>query len=260
MVHRYAAGTLGLLVLALAALAWRDRRIPEQPVVLPLCLLALVVFQALLGMWTVTWLLKPAIVSAHLLGGFAVLALLFWLATARWFRGAAQVDAGAGLTPWAVAALCVLVVQIFLGGWTSANYAALICPEFPACRGGEWWPAADFGEAFRFWRGIGPDYEGGVLDGAGRTAVHLAHRAGALIAALVIAATAVRACVGRSPRARAIGIAVLALLGLQIGLGISNVLLSLPLPVAVAHNATAALLLLALTALLRQALCNRSTR
>jgi cytochrome c oxidase assembly protein subunit 15 len=260
MIHRYAAGTLGLLILAMAVVAWRRRRDPDQPVLLPLLLLALVVFQALLGMWTVTWLLKPAVVSAHLLGGLAVLALLSWLVLAHWFRGPPDEGARDNLVPWAVAALAVLAAQIFLGGWTSANYAALICPEFPACRGGEWWPPADFAEGFRFWRGIGPDYEGGVLDAAGRTAVHLAHRLGALAAAIVIGAAALRAMLGRSPRSRFIGAAVLGLLCLQIALGVSNVLLSLPLPVAVAHNATAALLLLALTALLRQAVINRSSR
>jgi cytochrome c oxidase assembly protein subunit 15 len=211
-------------------------------------------------MWTVTWLLKPVIVSAHLLGGLAVLALLFWMVLVDYFRGPPDEGAGDNLVPWTVAALAVLVLQIFLGGWTSANYAALVCPEFPACRAGEWWPPVDFAEAFRFWRGIGPDYEGGALDAAGRTAVHLAHRAGALLAAVVIGAAALRAILGRSRRARAIGAGALVLLCLQIGLGISNVLLSLPLPVAVAHNATAALLLLALTALLRQACINRSTR
>jgi cytochrome c oxidase assembly protein subunit 15 len=258
MTHRYAAGTLGLLVLGLAVLAWRNRRLPAQPVKLPLFLLALVVFQALLGMWTVTWLLKPAIVSAHLLGGLAVLALLFWLVLGELLPRAPDPAVTGDLLPWAIAALAVLCVQIFLGGWTSANYAALICPEFPACRGGAWWPEADFAEAFRFWRGVGPDYEGGVLDGAGRTAVHLAHRAGALAALLVVGAAGMRAVLLPGPRARAIGAVVLALLCCQIGLGIANVLLSLPLAVAVAHNATAALLLLALTALLRQALINRN--
>jgi cytochrome c oxidase assembly protein subunit 15 len=258
MTHRYAAGTLGLLVLALAVLAWRNRRVPGQPVKLPLFLLALVVFQALLGMWTVTWLLKPVVVSAHLLGGLAMLALLFWVVLGQFFPSSADPGASGDLLPWVIAAFAVLAVQIFLGGWTSANYAALVCPEFPACRGGEWWPEADFAEGFRFWRGVGPDYEGGVLDAAGRTAVHLAHRAGALATLLVVGAAGVRAVLEQGPRARVIGIAALALLCCQIGLGISNVLLSLPLAVAVAHNATAALSLLALTALLRQALINRN--
>jgi len=257
MIHRYAAGTLGLVILALAVIAWRRRGISGQPVTLPLFLVALVIFQALLGMWTVTWLLKPAVVSAHLLGGLAILALLFWIVLGQYLPGTPGEPRTRDLVPWALAALAVLVAQIFLGGWTSANYSALICPEFPTCRNGEWWPAANFAEAFRFWRGVGPDYEGGVLDTAGRTAVHLAHRLGALFAALAIGAAGLRGAFGPGRRARAIGLVVLALLCLQLGLGISNVLLSLPLPVAVAHNATAALLLLALTALLRQALIDR---
>ncbi|HEY7841446.1 MAG TPA: COX15/CtaA family protein, partial [Gammaproteobacteria bacterium] len=108
MTHRYAAGTLGLLVLGLAVLAWRNRHVPAHPVKLSLFLLALVVFQALLGMWTVTWLLKPVIVSAHLLGGLAVLALLFWLVIGEFLPRAPDPAAAGDLLPWVIAALAVL--------------------------------------------------------------------------------------------------------------------------------------------------------
>jgi cytochrome c oxidase assembly protein subunit 15 len=253
MVHRYAAGTLGLVVLAIAVIAWRRRREPGHPFVLPLVLLGVVVFQALLGMWTVTWLLKPAVVTAHLLGGMTVLALLFWLALGPPGRGDAR------LAPWAAAGLVVLVVQIFLGGWTSANYAALACPEFPSCRAGEFWPDPDFHEAFVFWRGIGIDYEGGVLDLAARTAIQITHRAGALAVLLVAGIAAVRAALGRDGPSRVIGGALVAALLVQAGLGIANVLLALPVPLAVAHNATAALLLLLLTALLHRSLGNSAS-
>jgi cytochrome c oxidase assembly protein subunit 15 len=214
-------------------------------------LLALVVFQALLGMWTVTWLLKPIVVTAHLLGGMVILALLFWFVADQLSPG--SVVARRELLPWVSAGLLVLSVQIFLGGWTSANYAAVICPEFPACRGGDWWPEPDFGEAFVFWRGLGVDYEGGVLGTGARTAVHLSHRVGALITALVLAVVAVRALALRSARIRCIGGVMLVLLCVQIGLGIANVLMVRPLEVAVAHNAGAALLLMSLVALLRDA-------
>ncbi|MBI2992935.1 MAG: COX15/CtaA family protein [Gammaproteobacteria bacterium] len=256
MIHRYAAGALGLLILGLALLGWRNRRLPDRPLLLPLLLLGLVLFQAALGMWTVTWLLKPIVVAAHLLGGFAVLSLLFWLLLDQ--TGFEPARLPGRLAAWGAAGIAVLILQIFLGGWTSANYAALVCPEFPACRGGAWWPETDFAEAFTFWRGIGTNYEYGVLDPAARTAIHLAHRLGALVAAVVIAVVALRAIRSADRTVVCIGIAILCLLGAQLALGIGNVLLVLPLAVAVAHNGTAALLLLALVALLHRASRSRS--
>ncbi len=256
MIHRYAAGTLGLLILALALMALARRRAAGQPVTVPVVLLGLVIFQALLGMWTVTWQLKPIVVTAHLLGGMTILGLLFWLVHGQRLRGSPTGVAGK-LLPWAGVALAVLAVQIFLGGWTSANYAALICPDFPTCRGGAWWPPTNFSEAFTFTRSIGIDYQGGVMDAAGRTAVQLSHRIGALVTALVLGVVALRALLSGDRRARLNGIVILLLLCAQISLGIGNVLLRLPLPVAVAHNGTAALLLLSVVALLQYAAFSR---
>lgn len=249
MVHRYAAGVLGLLIGAIAVAAWRHRR-RGTPVLLPGVLLALVVFQALLGMWTVTLLLKPLVVLAHLLGGLAVLAGLAWLALSHAPRLPA-LPHPRGLRRLAGIALAVLVLQVALGGWTSAHYAALACPDFPTCQG-QWWPPADFDRAFVPWHGLGIDYEGGILEGPARTAIHLAHRLGAVAAALAIGALAL-ACLwpGRARGVRAWGGALLALLALQLGLGIANVVWLLPLPVATAHNGGAALLLVALVAFLR---------
>lgn len=258
MIHRYAAGSLGILIVILSLLAWRHRRVSGQPVRIPLLLLALVIAQALLGMWTVTWLLKPIVVTAHLAGGLTILALLFWLVLAQFFHGPSAPGTQADLLPWALGALCVLAVQIFLGGWASANYAALVCPEFPACRDGSWWPPVDFREAFVFWRGLGTNYEGGVLDADARTAIHISHRIGALASAVVIGAVAIRALLRPHRRARLIGMIIGFLLCVQIGLGIANVLMRLPLPLAVAHNGMAALLLLSLVALLHHALITRN--
>lgn len=244
MFHRYLASTLGLICVALAGIAWVNRRDPRQPWRVPLVLVALVIFQGLLGMWTVTLLLKPIIVVAHLLGGFATLALLFWLARGR----VPALVGGARLRVLATAALAALILQIALGGWTSANYAALACPDFPTCQT-QWWPElADFDEAFVLWRGIGVDYEGGVLDGPARTAIHLAHRWFALLVFghLLVVALKLR----RSPGLARWGVALGVLLGAQVALGISNVLYGLPLSVAVAHNAGAALLLGLLVTLL----------
>jgi cytochrome c oxidase assembly protein subunit 15 len=239
MIHRYLASTLGIICVALAAIAWRNRRDPRQPWRAPLALVALVIFQGLLGMWTVTLLLKPIVVVGHLLGGFATLALLASLG--QW-RAARFPRPTAGLRLLGVAAAAALLVQISLGGWTSANYAALACPDFPTCQT-QWWPAiADFEEGFVLWRGLGIDYEGGVLDHPARVAVHFTHRLGAVLAAALIALLGWR--LAREPATRPDGAAVLAALLLQLGLGVSIVWFGVPLAVAVLHNGVAALLLL----------------
>jgi cytochrome c oxidase assembly protein subunit 15 len=239
MIHRYLASTLGLLVVALTVVAWRKRHEAGQPWRIPLVLLGLVIFQGLLGMWTVTLLLKPLIVVAHLLGGFGTLALLFWLA-----RGATAPPRpiSSRLRLLGLAAAAVLVLQIALGGWTSANYAAVACPDFPTCQT-QWWPEiADFDEAFVLWRGLGVDYEGGVLDHPARVGIHFAHRLGALVAIVLLAAFG--ASLRRHAATRGAGLAVLGALTMQVALGISIVVWGVPLPVAVAHNGVAALLLL----------------
>ena len=176
MIHRYAASALGLLIVILAFLAWRNRVDPRQPFALPLALTGLVIFQGMLGMWTVTLLLKPVIVMAHLLGGMTTLALLFWLN-----RPVPTGPSHPGLRIFAAFGLAVLAVQIALGGWVSTNYAALACPDFPTCQT-QWWPSMDFATGFTPWHGLGIDYEGGILDNASRVAIHVTHRIGAVVA------------------------------------------------------------------------------
>jgi cytochrome c oxidase assembly protein subunit 15 len=241
MIHRAAASTLGLICLALAGIAIVRRRVPGQPVALPLLLVPLVVFQGLLGMWTVTLQLLPLIVVLHLIGGMSVLACLFWLAHTRLPR----VPAAPRLQLLGLVALAALALQIFLGGWTSSNYAAVACPDFPTCQT-QWWPAiADFGQGFDLFHDIGPNYEGGVLDHPARVAIHFAHRLGALLATALICAFAIGML--RQTRAQRAATAMFVALAVQIGIGISIVLFGGPksvLPLAVAHNGVAALLLL----------------
>jgi heme a synthase len=205
--------------------------------------LALISFQALLGMWTVTLLVKPAIVTAHLLGGFATLALL--LVNLLMQRGgqSGYVRAPALARKWIAISGLVLLIQITLGGWVSTNYAALACPDFPQCKG-QWWPEADFKEGFVIWREVGVNYEGGILDAPARTAVHLAHRGFAIVAALCLLLLGISAVMKRAQLGPAS--ALLITLGAQIALGISNIVFALPLWVAVAHNGMAALLMLSL--------------
>jgi cytochrome c oxidase assembly protein subunit 15 len=249
MIHRYLATILGLLILVIAGLAYANRRDPAQPVRLPGFLVILVVFQGLLGMWTVTLLLKPLVVTAHLVGGLTTMSLLWWLAlrTDRSTRPAGE----RGLRRLAVIALGVLMLQILLGGWVSTNYAALACPDFPTCQR-SFWPDMDFKDAFVLWRGLGIDYEGGVLDHPARVAIHFVHRLWAVIAALVIGVLAWRALnAGRSRAVRIAGGALGGLLIVQLVLGPTMVMKALPLGLATAHNGVAALLVLALVALLR---------
>lgn len=242
MIHRYFAGSLATLILVLAVMAWIQRKQPGQPLLLPTLLLGLVIFQALLGMWTVTLLLFPPVVMGHLLGGLATFSLLVLLV----LQSGGFLRQRAAATPLmrklAAFGLAVLVCQIALGGWVSSNYAAIACPDFPTCQG-SWWPAMDMGSAFS-WHGLGPDYQGGILDSAARVAIHVVHRLGALCTFLVLGGAALLALLkGSSGELKIVGAVVLALLLLQIGLGISLVEFGWPLPLADLHNGTAALLL-----------------
>ena len=251
MIHRYLAGTLGLCILLLAVTAWRNRRDPAQPLRLPNLLLGLVAFQATLGMWTVTLLVKPAIVTAHLLGGFATFVLLLLLALRlRSNPLFPDLEIAPSLRPVILLGLAVVIAQITLGGWTSSNYAALGCNDFPGCYPDQWWPAMDFGEAFTLWRGLGINYEFGVLENDARSAIHMTHRIGALLTLLSVGWLALRLILQRRQNGLArLGGLLLLMLAIQILLGIGNVLGHLPLPVAVAHNGGGALLLATLATL-----------
>jgi heme a synthase len=264
MIHRYAVGTLSCLILALAVLAIRTRRQRLVSVPLVLALLATLIVQALLGMLTVTWRLNPLIVTAHLVFGMTALALLWWLLlsmpTSTWgtavMGSPGRSISGGGGSPLASAhrlaliGLAALIAQIVLGGWTSSNYAAVACPDFPTCQG-SLWPHADFAHAFVLWHGH-INYEGGVLANPARVAIHLTHRLGALVAATALTAAAVFVLRRRGLLAlRSSAWAVLGALGLQLFIGTSMVLKSFPLWLATAHTAGAALLLLATLALLR---------
>ncbi|HUF73709.1 MAG TPA: COX15/CtaA family protein [Gammaproteobacteria bacterium] len=237
MIHRFAATVLGMISLALAVLAVVFRNRSGRPVVLPVVLLALVIFQGMLGMWTVTLKLLPQVVMAHLVGGLSVAAVFLWLSRLR----PVPVRGGVRLRVLGIVAGAALVVQIFLGGWTSANYAALACPDFPTCQT-QWWPEiADFRQGFDLIHEIGPDYEGGVLDHPARVAIHFVHRLGAVVAAVLLGLFAWR--LNLTPGGRPAGGAVAAALAVQLGLGVSIVLFGVPLAVAVAHNGVAAILL-----------------
>ncbi len=246
MVHRYFASALGLLIIAIAVVAWRKRAELRQSIGLPLFLVLLVVFQGMLGMWTVTLKLYPAVVTAHLIGGMTTLALLTWLLM-RQYRG--RMTSGimrlSDLKGLAIAAVTVLGVQILLGGWVSANYAALACTDFPLCHG-SWTPVADYANAFYPLRDLGRTARGDLLHQDALTAIHWVHRIGALVTFCVVGYFGLMLV--RYAQLKGHATALLLALCVQISLGIANVWFSLPLPIALAHNAVAALLMVILVA------------
>ncbi|MGH1439884.1 MAG: COX15/CtaA family protein [Cellvibrionaceae bacterium] len=262
MVHRYFAGTLGLFILAIVIMSIRystqqkkllqpsgqaSSALASVPVKLPLFLLALVILQAAFGMWTVTLKLWPKVVTAHLLGGFATLSLL-WLLVQRlglkqWQVSEVQYHALRFTRPLIVFSLVVVIIQIALGGWVSSNYAALACPDLPQCLG-QWLPPTDFKAGFNVWQDIGPNYLGGQLDNHARTAIHLTHRIGALIVTFTLLILGFRLLSIRSAQVKSWVWWLWGVLAVQVSLGLANILFALPLAIAVAHNAVGAVLLL----------------
>jgi len=239
MFHRYIAGGLGLLILAIAATAWLRRRELRQSPLLATSLLVLVMFQAALGMWTVTLLLKPVIVTLHLLGGLATLALLAWLGL-RQETFKPVPTAAMRLRPWALLTLLIVIAQIMLGGWVSTNYAALACVDFPTCHG-QWLPEMDFHHGFQLVRELGMTAAGTHLSYDAITAIHWTHRVGAAVTFLYAGGFAL--VLLRTAGLARYGAVLLVVLLLQVALGIANVVAGLPLAVAAAHNAGAAILL-----------------
>ncbi len=238
MIHRYVAGSLGILVLLILIQSWRGSATPKT---LPGLIAALIVFQALLGMWTVTMKLMPVVVMSHLLGGFTLFSLLLLLYLRLRPLQIPDGDPKARtLAPLAMVALAVVVLQIMLGGWTSSNYAALACTELPICEG-DWSSNLRLADAFSPFQGQHPSFEFGVLDYHTRMTIHIAHRIGALLTAILVLTLAFmlwrRADSSMLKRS---ALVLTLVLGLQLSLGLANVLLHLPLPVAVAHNGGAA--------------------
>ena len=257
MVHRYFAGALGLLIAAIAIIAWRQHGQNKHPVKLPSFILLLVTFQAALGMWTVTMKLHPSIVMLHLLGGFSTFALLFLLSMrlskpGKPFR--IKKALAENLKPWALAGLVLVILQIALGGWTSANYASQICNgvvSLPICQG-DWTTNLNFREALTFWGFEMPDkgnFEFGHFAPDVRITIHIMHRIGALVVTAYLLWLAWRLRNSENELLSDLSNLMLIILTVQILLGLGNVLLGLPLLVATAHNAVAALLMLNLVAI-----------
>ncbi len=242
MIHRYLAMTVGVLIVVMAAVSWKDRqRLPFSPW-WPTLTLVWVIVQGLFGKYTVTLKLYPAIVTLHLLGGLALLALLALQHEAFRQRPLAL---PVGLRQGAKAALAVLAVQVALGGWVSTNYAVLACQGFPTCNG-QWWPDMELARGFTLLRGLG---EGGITHES-LVGIHMVHRLFAVVASAVLALLAWRLWCRAEPAWRRFGLLLAVLLLAQLGSGLSNVVLGWPLPAALGHSAGAAALVLTLALLL----------
>ncbi|MDN3378532.1 MULTISPECIES: COX15/CtaA family protein [unclassified Pseudoalteromonas] len=247
MIHRYFAGTLGVLILALFIVAFIKRKQPTMPVGLPLLLLILVIFQAALGMWTVTMNLQPLIVMGHLLGGFSILslvALLYLRLTSKPIDGG---DAPARRHfKLSLVALVVLILQIALGGWLAANYAAPHCNGLPLCSYGQ---PFSLSSVFQLPMEHST-YEYGVLSQQARMSIHLLHRIWALVTCVVLALIMWRIYSHAiSTKIKHCCVFVLVALFCQIALGLAVVHWHFPLGVALAHNLMAAILLITLVRL-----------
>lgn len=249
MIHRYFAAGLGFVILLtfFVALINKAKR-KGTPLKLPFFILLLVCFQGMLGMWTVTMNLIPIVVMAHLLGGFTVLSCLFLLylrlTPFRIPGGDSQIRKYAKFGGVGIA---LLVGQIALGGWTSANYASLACTELPICQG-DWTARFDIMGAFSI--PAAENYEFGVHSYDERMTMHVLHRMGAIVVFLYLCWLAVALFrKSSSGLVKQLTVTMVLVLGIQIALGISNVVYSLPLTVAVLHNAVAACLLLVMVLL-----------
>ncbi len=246
MLHRYFAMAVGILIIVLMVQAWlRWRREPSRPPWLATAIFCAVCLQGAFGAWTVTMKLQPAIVTAHLLGGVGLLALLVWLALRE--GASRRVASAAGSLRWPAAlALAVLLVQIALGGWVSTNYAVMACPDFPLCQG-RWVPDMDFSHGFTVWRDLGRTGDGELIPFQALVAIHWTHRMFAYLVFALLGWLAWRAwrLEGVARLARVLA----ALLLLQFVTGLSNVVLQWPLLLAVLHNGGAAALVGVLVAL-----------
>ena len=253
MVHRYLAMTVGVLILVMTAASWLQRaRTPIAPI-WPTLTLLWVVAQGLFGKYTVTLKLYPAVVTLHLVGALVLLALL---AIQHEAFAARPLALRPPLRRWALAALALVVVQVFLGGWVSTNYAVLACTGFPQCNG-SWWPQTDFGHGFSLLHELGQTANGGGLPFEALVAVHMTHRLFALAVTVGVGAAAWQLAHDGDPGVRRFGKLLGLLLAAQLATGLSNVVLGWPMVAALGHTAGAAALVLILTLLLARSAAPR---
>jgi cytochrome c oxidase assembly protein subunit 15 len=252
LIHRYLAGILGALITVLAVGSWRRRDDESYPFRLPTFILFLVVWQVLLGMWAVNLALWPQVVGVHLLGGIVNCSLL-WLLTLRldnkrWKLTADTMDRLAQVKPWIIGAMVVVIVQILLGGWTSATYTAFACPEFPLCQG-QWWSEIDFWQGFNIAKMFGVDSVGETMESNVRVAIHVIHRLATVVSIIYVLGLAILLLTIKDRRIRHMPLILIVLLSVQLLLVIGSGQVQATLLTAIVHNVGGVLLLLTLVTL-----------
>lgn len=244
MAHRYVAGILGLLILTIGVLAHKNKKSLKVNILVPYSLLALVFFQAMLGMLTVTLLLKPIIVSAHLIGGMTTLAILTYICYEHFNKNSKLTLKKDVIFYMTRFSLILIFIQIFLGGWTSTNYAGLACTDFPTCHG-EWIPNMDLKNGFNIFRNLGQTFEGAPISLDALQAIQWIHRIGAVT--VIIYFSYLSFTLMKYKQLRFESMLLLALIAAQFVIGIANLMLHLPMVLAVSHNLIAALLVIIMT-------------
>jgi cytochrome c oxidase assembly protein subunit 15 len=258
MIHRYFAGCLGFLIIAVIIAMLKNDFHVRSNVVLAICLVGLLAYQILLGQLTVTLKLLPIIVTQHLLGGFLIVSTLWliylnnhfeleWGLKVKHAFSPEVMQWRKKLIPWAYVGLFILLTQIILGAWTSTNYASLSCPDFPFCMNDQA-TALHFKEAFNIFAPVGVNYEGGVMSESIRQTIQMSHRIGALIVSLYIFIFTIFSLIKFQRVFELLKslYVILGLLCLQLSIGISNVIFKLPVITAVSHSLVAVLLLLSM--------------
>ncbi|MHB1947485.1 MAG: COX15/CtaA family protein [Gammaproteobacteria bacterium] len=248
MIHRYFVGGLSLFILTIVGIIFAKStyRIRSN-VILAICLILLLIYQILLGQWTVTLKLLPIIVTQHLLGGFLILSILWIIYLNNSYTQRIQTYPRI-ILPLAIIALLLVLLQILLGAWTSTNYASLSCPDFPFCVNDNPGMLMHFKEAFNLMSPVGINYEGGVLPAEIRQTIQMTHRVGALILTLYLFGFLIFAMqkLKKAPELMKLLYLMMGLLCVQLCIGISNVVFKLPLITAIAHNLIAVILLLSI--------------
>jgi cytochrome c oxidase assembly protein subunit 15 len=245
MIHRYFAGSLGLMILVIFCLIFTKELRTRGNIVLGASILALLIYQILLGQWTVTYKLLPIVVTQHLLGGFLILTVLWLIYLNNRDQSPERGIASRGVKIGAIIGLILVLLQIFLGAWTSTHYASFSCPDFPFCMNTHPLMTMSFHEAFTFLTPVGVNYEGGVLSEEARQTIQMMHRLGALIITLYLIVFTIFFMKNMKEDLYLIW----GLLFIQLCLGMINVIYKLPLVTAIGHNLIAVVLLLSMVTL-----------
>ena len=248
MLHRYLAGTLGIFIFYVSYLTLKYAK--HVPKLLPISLIVLIIVQSLMGMLTVTELVKPTIVTIHLVLGITTATLLLWNSF-KIYNFTIDVRVDKKLTKLIILCTFALIVQIILGGWTSTNYASLACTDFPKCSD-EWWPSnMNYSDAFTIINLPDINYELAPLAYNAKLAIHFTHRFGALILTILFSLLFIYLFfIQSNQQIKKIGYIVLIFFVLQVTLGVFNVVYSLPISIAVLHTVNASILLMSMITLL----------